>query len=112
MDALVRYEWPGNARELENIIERAVILTRGEVITRDHFPGDLNSSDASEPDDLSEPPAAGRKLKDLEKEMILRTLEETRGNRTRAADILGIGRRTLQLKLKEYAITRSEEMPS
>jgi len=51
--------------------------------------------------------AAGRSLKEVEKEMILRTLDETGGNRTHAADILGISRRTLQLKLKEYGINPS-----
>jgi two-component system response regulator HydG len=54
----------------------------------------------------------GRTLKDGEKDMILRTLEETEGNRTHAAKILGISRRTLQLKLKDYGINPAQEKPS
>ena len=100
-DLLMRFDWPGNVRELENVTERAVIMARGDVITPDEFPETLRSLD---PDlkktsiDLS----PGRSLKAVEKEMILRTLEDTNGNRTHAAKILGISRRTLQLKLKDY----------
>ena len=102
-DLLMRYDWPGNVRELENIIERAVIMARGEVITPLEFPSDLQKLDEelkTAQVDLS----TGRSLKEVEKDMILRTLEETGGNRTHAAKILGISRRTLQLKLKEYGI--------
>lgn len=100
-DLLMRYHWPGNVRELENVIERAVIMARGDVITPGEYPETLRSL---EPDlkktgiDLT----PGRSLKAVEKEMILRTLEDTNGNRTHAAKILGISRRTLQLKLKDY----------
>jgi two-component system response regulator HydG len=102
-DLLMRYDWPGNVRELENIIERAVIMVRGEMITPMEFPENLKELDV----ELKEPSlnlSAGRSLKEVEKVMILRTLEETGGNRTHAARILGISRRTLQLKLKEYGI--------
>lgn len=102
-DLLMRYDWPGNVRELENIIERAVIMARGEMITPLEFPVDLQNLD----EDLKESRidlTPGRSLKEIEKEMILRTLEEAGGNRTHAARILGISRRTLQLKLKEYGI--------
>jgi two-component system response regulator HydG len=102
-DLLMRYDWPGNVRELENIIERAVIMARGEMITPLEFPNDLQKLDGELKEsqiDLS----PGRSLKEVEKVMILRTLEETGGNRTHAARILGISRRTLQLKLKEYGI--------
>jgi two-component system response regulator HydG len=99
----MRYDWPGNVRELENIIERSVIMARGETITPLEFPNDLQKLDVelkSKQIDLT----PGRSLKEVEKEMILRTLEETGGNRTHAAMILGISRRTLQLKLKEYGL--------
>jgi two-component system response regulator HydG len=102
-DLLMRYDWPGNVRELENIIERAVIMSRGEVITPMEFPNDIQELD----EELKDSPinlTPGRSLKEVEKAMILRTLEETGGNRTHAARILGISRRTLQLKLKEYGI--------
>ena len=99
----MRYDWTGNVRELENVVERAVIMARGEMITPLEFPENLKELDV----ELKEPNlnlSAGRSLKEVEKEMILRTLDETGGNRTHAAEILGISRRTLQLKLKEYGI--------
>jgi two-component system response regulator HydG len=103
VDLLMRYDWSGNVRELENVVERAVIMARGEMITPMEFPENLKELDV----ELKEPSlnlSAGRSLKEVEKEMILRTLAETGGNRTHAADILGISRRTLQLKLKEYGV--------
>ena len=99
----MRYDWPGNVRELENIIERSVIMTRGDTIRSKDLPQALRGEDAEdmkESVDLS----PGRSLKDVEKEMILKTLEEHNNNRTHTAKTLGISRRTLQLKLKEYGI--------
>jgi two-component system response regulator HydG len=103
MDLLMRHEWPGNVRELENVVERAVIMARGEMITPAEFPEILQQLDP-EVKATYVNLSPGRTLKDVEKDMILRTLEETEGNRTHAAKILGISRRTLQLKLKEYGI--------
>ena len=108
MDLLVRHDWPGNIRELENAIERAVIMARGQRITPEEFPAPLRGPEpkwsepaAEAPVQAADPPVE-RSLKQLEKETILRTLAENGGNRTRTANILGISRRTLQLKLKEY----------
>jgi two-component system response regulator HydG len=103
VDLLMRNNWSGNVRELENVVERAVIMARGEMITPMEFPENLKELD-QELRETRIDIAAGRSLKEVEKEMILRTLEETGGNRTHAADILGISRRTLQLKLKAYGI--------
>ena len=78
-------------------------MARGEMITPFEFPVDLQDLDEGLKEsriDLT----PGRSLKELEKVMILRTLEEAGGNRTHAARKLGISRRTLQLKLKEYGI--------
>ena len=101
MDLLMRHQWPGNVRELENVVERAVILARGNMVTSGDFPESIKTLESNENDNglLLTP---GRSLKEVERQMILRTLEDTGGNRTRAAEILGISRRTLQLKLKEY----------
>jgi two-component system response regulator HydG len=103
MDLLMRYDWPGNIRELENVVERSVIMVRGDFITPDEFPGVLKSLDP-EYEQISVEMLSGKSLKEMEKAMIMRTLQETDGNRTRAAEILGISRRTLQLKLKEYGV--------
>jgi two-component system response regulator HydG len=103
MDLLMRHGWPGNVRELENVVERAVIMARGDVISQTELPDTLRELEA-ETEKATVDLTPGRSLKEMEREMILRTLEETGGNRTRSAKILGISRRTLQLKLKDYGI--------
>jgi two-component system response regulator HydG len=103
MDLILRHDWPGNVRELENVVERAIIMARGDMITPPDFPEVLQKLDIDREEtrlDLT----AGRTLKEVEKDMIIRTLDLAGGNRTRAANILGISRRTLQLKLKDYGI--------
>lgn len=102
-DVLMRYNWPGNVRELENVVERAVIMAREDVITPVALPDALKPLER-EPEETGIDFTPGRSLKEVEEEMILKTLEETGGNRTHTADILGISRRTLQLKLKAYGI--------
>ncbi len=99
----MRYDWPGNVRELENVVERAVIMSRGDILTPDEFPDTLKAVN-QEVKNGGVDIAPGMSLKEVEKQMILKTLEETGGNRTRAAEILGISRRTIQLKLKEYGV--------
>ncbi len=100
MDLLVRNRWKGNVRELENVVERAVIMARGDLIQTSDLPGHIT--------DEGDAPSAGiipgRPLSDLEREAILSTLEMTGGNRTETAKLLGISRRTLQYKLKEFKI--------
>lgn len=103
MDLLMRYAWPGNVRELENVIERAVIMAMGERIGPAHFPSAIDAQDSSKTNQSPILPS-GRSLKAVEKDMILKTLDDMAGNRTQAAKILGISRRTLQLKLKGYGI--------
>ncbi|MCJ7498815.1 sigma-54 dependent transcriptional regulator [bacterium] len=100
MDLLVRNKWKGNVRELENVVERAVIMTRGDVIQ----PGDLPGHITEEGNAPSSGIIPGRPLSDLEREAILSTLDMTGGNRTESAKLLGISRRTLQYKLKEFKI--------
>lgn len=103
MDLIMRYQWPGNVRELENLIERSVIMSRGDILTPKELTETIRAMDQEEPKhkiDMTH----GMSLKEMEKQMILKTLEDTNGNRTHAAEILGISRRTLQLKLKEYGV--------
>jgi len=102
-DLLMRYSWPGNVRELENAVERAVILCRGDAVGSDDLPDALHTEAGGERA-AEAPLKPGLSLKEMERRMILRTLDETGGNRTRTAEILGISRRTLQNKLKEYGI--------
>jgi len=103
LDLLMRYSWAGNVRELENTIERAVIIARSEQLTPKEMPVNIQSL----ADELKPPETgviAGLTLKEVERDLIVKTLEQTDGNRTHAAKILGITRKTLQNKLKEYQI--------
>ena len=103
LDLLIRYDWPGNIRELENCIERAVILSREEVIVPADFPPPiLMLSQEDRTDGFAIP--SGISLEEVERVLIVKTLDETGGNRTRASEILGINRRTLQNKLKQYGL--------
>ncbi len=100
MEQLVNYTWPGNVRELENAIERGVILMRGDQLSEKSLPLSIQKQETSV-DTVSsgEPPAS---LYEVEKQMILQTLEETSGNKSEAARRLGITRKTLQNKLHKY----------
>ncbi|MBI4620125.1 MAG: sigma-54-dependent Fis family transcriptional regulator [Desulfobacterales bacterium] len=101
IDALIRYTWHGNVRELENIVERMVIMCRGDIISMNDLPSAIGGYQQEE--EQSEI-IMGTTLRDTEREVIRRTLRQTGGNRTRAAIILGITRKTLQNKIKEYRI--------
>ena len=103
LDLFMRYEWKGNIRELENTVERSVILCREEFITPQHLPGTIQPLAAeSEPDKPGI--ESGMTLKEMEKQLILATLKQFDDNRTKTAETLGISRRSLQMKLKEYGI--------
>ncbi len=102
MAVLVRHDWPGNVRELENVVERAVIMCKGEVIAVGDLPEKIQEGHHDAEAKFGINP--GITLSDAEKQLIHETLKITGGNRTRAAEILGITRRTLQNKIKEYEI--------
>jgi two-component system response regulator HydG len=106
IDTLMRYDWPGNIRELENVMERAILLCRGEYLSPQDLPPPFQGEQIGEQPIVSIPP--GMTLEALEKEAIIQTLEETGGNRTQTAQILGISRKTLQNKLKEYGLEEKE----
>ncbi len=92
--ALLEYDWPGNIRELQNVIERALILSSGRIEAHH-----LNLEKISQ----TSPPAEGL-LKTREQEIIRKALSEVKGNRKKAAEILGISIRTLQYRVKEYGL--------
>jgi transcriptional regulator with PAS, ATPase and Fis domain len=95
--ALREYDWPGNVRELENILERAVNLCQEAVISAEYLPGILLGSPVQ---DLRRKMS----LKEIELKAIRETLEQTKGNISKAAELLGIGRNTLYSKLKEQPV--------
>ena len=117
---MMNYDWPGNVRELQNSIERMVALNTGPWLHVADLPSSLQNQRASDPalasavaagaanaplPLLHSPPRpAGLFLPAVEKETILKALEQTRGDRSGAAQVLGIGRTTLYRKLKEYKI--------
>jgi DNA-binding NtrC family response regulator len=106
IDRMMIYDWPGNARELRNTIERAVILcTDGTPLDAGHLPpgfGSSTSATSAAADASLIPVRVGSTVDEAERLLILRTLEATGGNKTRAAEILGVSLKTLHNKLKEY----------
>ncbi len=113
LSALNRYGWPGNVRELENVIERAYLICEGTIQPRHLF---MDADETEIP--MPAPVAAGgaalenespRNLRDMEKNLIFKTLNEVKGNKTKASQILGISVRTMRNKLNEYKIEHVEE---
>jgi len=113
LDRMSAYHWPGNARELRNTIERAVILCPdGMPLDAGHLPPGFGKSQGSAPvaDDSSVVQVrVGNTVDEAERMLIIRTLEATGQNKTRAAEILGVSLKTLHNKLKEYSQTREPQ---
>src|SRR6266851_3779933 len=107
------YSWPGNVRELRNCLERAVIVCDGGMIETKHLPPGFGQAPlrtaANDPDAVRL--GVGTTVEEAEKMLILKTLEATSNNKTRAAEILGISLKTLHNKLKEYGSTASDAVP-
>ncbi len=99
-EALLRsYRWPGNVRELKNVVERIVILGSSDVIGAEDLPGEITTFHASRNAfPVSGPP---RRLEEVERAYILEVLKMVNGNKTKAAEVLGITRQTLRTKLSE-----------
>lgn len=107
LEAMQAYSWPGNVRELRAAIERAVVLSRGPTIGLRDLPPDVRQPSTPESPEISSataPAASGTTLQEAEKQLIIRALRETGGNRTDAARRIGISRRTLHRKLHEYQL--------
>ena len=106
---LERYAWPGNVRELKNVIERAVILEEGPEILPEHLPDELKPGGRAL--DL-EPgfrlPPGGIDLEELEKDLLRQALAQARGNKTRAAELLGLTRDTLRYRAEKYDLGEAE----
>jgi DNA-binding NtrC family response regulator len=102
MRLLISYDWPGNVRELQNAVEHALAIGVDATLTINDLP--MHISGMTSNLDVPEPVSEGRTLDEVERRHILRILEETGGNHLRAAEILGIHRRTLYRKLEKYKI--------
>jgi DNA-binding NtrC family response regulator len=99
LEALMKYSWPGNVRELRTAIEHAVVLCRGDRVSLRDLPASVRGGLPADAKFLQ-----GKELtvKDAEKQLMVRALKETEGNRTRAAQKIGMSRRTFHRKLHEY----------
>ncbi len=98
IDILVQYDWPGNVREIKNLIHRCTVMIDSEVLKPEHFENMLNVHKSKKTNELS----VGQTIEDVERELIYKTLEKTGGNKTRAAEILDVTPRTLRNKLSRY----------
>ncbi len=109
LDIFMSHTWPGNIRELRNVLERAAIMCEKELITRASLPGEFGKTSAKGPSDLTTIKfPVGTTVDAMERELILQTLNATGNNKTRAAELLGISLKTLHNKLKEYGGDRAE----
>ncbi|MEE9554821.1 MAG: sigma-54 dependent transcriptional regulator [candidate division Zixibacteria bacterium] len=101
MEIFESYAWPGNVRELENLIERAVVISQNQELRPSDFPPEIMSGVSASTSGTVE---VGMSVDEAEKILILKTLKAQAGNKTRAAEILGISTRTLRNKLHEYGL--------
>ena len=99
---LTEYDWPGNVRELENVVRRILVLSRNPVAGLEVLEGRrVAEKNLTTPARL---PAQGPTLRDMERQLLEKTLESTGGNRTRAAEILGVSLRTVRNKIREFGL--------
>ena len=97
MKALTEYNWPGNVRELENTVERLLVFAQGKTIASK----DLVYSDTVLSPMVTREPV---RLEEMERQHIMKVLTSVKGNKTRAAQLLGIDRKTLRIKLEKYQV--------
>jgi two-component system response regulator HydG len=109
---LISYSWPGNVRQLENCMERAVALARFDEITLDDLPAKLRDQRLTETFVAGEAPTDFPPMHVVEERYTHKVLNAVKGNKTQAAKILGFDRRTLYRKLKGYAQESSGGSPS
>jgi two-component system response regulator HydG len=99
LDIFYRYTWPGNVRELENVIKRALILCETELITPELLPQEIKDGCGFEDYIVVRP---GATFEEVEKELLLKTLQKVNGNKQEAAQILGISRKSMYNKINKY----------
>lgn len=103
-DLLLKYDYPGNVRELENIIERAVVISRGSAISTEDLPFQGNKRDRQTSSEVAGELSLKKRLDILELRLVKEALDAAGGNQTQAASILGLSERMLRYKLKKYRI--------
>ena len=100
-----QYSWPGNVRQLRNVVEGLVVLSSGKTVSARNLPEEIRS--ASDPRQSIEIPL-GSTVEEAERRLILATLAHAGGNRAAAARALGLGRKTLYRKLQQYGIETND----
>jgi two-component system response regulator AtoC len=110
MHRLIHHSWPGNVRELENVIERSMVLSEGNELTTEFLPAELADRKSSQADELLFWDTLSIKIngKKLEKQLIIKALIKTKGNKTRASSLLEISLPALLYKIKEYGVNYDE----
>jgi two-component system response regulator HydG len=106
---LLAYNWPGNVRELENAIERAVVMARGDTIEAHDVALNPDITRAAHGDIASELVQPGFSIEEFERKLLEASLRKTGGNQSRAAELLGLTRRTLQYRMEKYSIQIAKE---
>jgi two-component system response regulator AtoC len=101
-DCLARYPWPGNVRELRNAMERAALLSRGELILPEHLPAKVRTPAGTGVPSVSGEPVDAQLLGEIERQAIVQALHKHDFNRTETAKALGISRRALLYKLQRF----------
>ncbi|HWF90164.1 MAG TPA: sigma-54 dependent transcriptional regulator, partial [Pyrinomonadaceae bacterium] len=102
------YSWPGNVRQLESAIERAILLSEGDLITAEDLPTEVRQEVGPASDSAFKLPAEGINFEDVERNLITQAMEQTDYNITKAAKLLGLTFRTLQYRLEKFGIKRSD----
>ena len=109
LERFVEYPWPGNIRELANAIERLVVLTSGKEVEVKDLPASFQSKDATPLERIGLVlPSRGVSLREIEKELFREALKRNNGNRSRAAEYLGITRDVMNYRLRKYGLDRSK----
>jgi two-component system, NtrC family, response regulator AtoC len=105
LELLRAYAWPSNVRELRNVIERAVVLCTGKAILPEHLPPSVLNARAPLPE-LDGAAGLPSEIRSLERARIIEVLDRCGGNQTKAAELLGVSRRTLVSQLAEFGLPR------